>query len=379
MQIADHRFTARRGSAALAGDVAVALLIGAAWSVLAFHEEPGTPRWIWLIAVSTAGILAWRAAPLPALALSVTAASALAGDGAVRWPPLAPLVVLYLVTAASGSRRRAVLLPSAALLAYLVGLAASGSASLQDGGHAVLGFAAAWFAGERSRLRQEQVSALHERMHAQTAAKAHEAQLALVEERSRIARDLHDSAGHAINVIAVRAGGARLRNDPVAAMAALADIEEVARGTAADIDSIVGALRERDEPSRTPIGLAAADSLVEQHRAAGMVVTTRYDADLPPLSPAADQAAFRALQEALTNAARHGTGSADVRLSGADGHVVLTVTNPTSGQLPSERRPGHGLIGMRERAATVGGTLDVERPRGYFVVRLTLPATEGAR
>lgn len=380
MPITDHRLAARRDAIAVAGDVLGALLVGILWWVLCHHQDPVAPRGVWLIALSAAGMAIWRAAPLPALALSVAAASVLAVDGAVEWPPLAPLVLLYLVTATSGSQRRALLLlPCAAAPVYLIALVLSGTASLQDGAHAVLGFAVAWFAGERSRLRQEQITALHDRMHAEAESKAREAQLAVVEERSRIARDLHDSAGHAINVIAVRAGGARLRNDPATALTALGDIEQIARDTAADIDAIVGALRERDEPPRTPIGLAALDGLVEQHRAAGLHVTTRYDGDLPPLSPAADQAAFRGLQEALTNAARHGTGSVDVRLSGEDGHLLLTVSNPTSTASPAERTTGHGLIGMHERATTLGGTLDVERPPGRFVVRLRLPASGETR
>jgi signal transduction histidine kinase len=377
-QITDHRFSARRGSTALAADLGLALLVGLVWWALADHQGTATPAWTWLIVLSTIPVARWRVAPVPAFVLSVAAAAVLASRGAVQWPPLAPLVALYLLTASRAVRARGFVMAGSALLLYVAGLVSSGSSDVQDVAHAVLGFAVAWFAGERSRLRQEQIASLHDRLRAAAESKAQEARLAVAEERSRIARDLHDSAGHAINVIAVRAGGARLREDPARAFAALADIERIARDTAADVDAIVGALRDRDEP-RTPVGLAAADSLIAQHRASGLEVTARYDGDLPALSPAGDQAAFRALQEALTNAARHGTGSVDVRLSGQGGRLQLIVSNPTGTPSRSGRTAGRGLIGMQERAGMLGGTLDVERPPGHFVVRLTLPGIEATR
>ena len=381
MHITEQQLSARRGPASHAADFALALVVGMVWWILCSQDGRAEPLWVALIAASSAPLAGWRLAPMPALLISLAAATVLASQDAVQWPPLAPLVALYLVTATSGSRThvRAVLLPGATALVYLTGTVASGSASVQDLAHATLGFAAAWFAGERTRLRHDQIAALHDRMHTATESRARDAQLAVVEERSRIARDLHDSAGHALNVIAVRAGGARLRNDPGNALVALADIEQIARDTAADIDAIVGSLRDRDEPSRTPIGLASADTLIQQHRDAGLTVTTTHDGNLPALSPAGDQAAFRGLQEALTNAARHGTGSAEVAFSGAGGRFSLTVSNPTRQPSGSGRTPGHGLIGMRERASMLGGTVVVERPAGRFVVRLTLPGIEVAR
>lgn len=112
--------------------------------------------------------------------------------------------------------------------------------------HTGLAWAVAWFAGERTRLRREHLTELEERAVRAERETERERRLAVVEERSRIARDLHDSAGHAISVIAVRAGAARLRHDedPERSRLALEAIEEVARETVADIDGIVGTLRD---------------------------------------------------------------------------------------------------------------------------------------
>jgi signal transduction histidine kinase len=202
--------------------------------------------------------------------------------------------------------------------------------------------------------------------------------LAAAEERTRIARDLHDSAGHAISVIAVRAGAARLRHsqDPDRSLAALEAIEELARKTVTEIEQIVGTLREAGPGPGVvdaPPGLASLDSLIARHTAAGLNVTLETTGPLRPLGGSADQAAYRILQEALTNAARHGRGSARIDLAFGDAAVELTVTNPVGAGSSPRSRGGHGLIGMRERATLLDGTLDAERSNGLFRVRARIP------
>lgn len=199
-------------------------------------------------------------------------------------------------------------------------------------------------------------------------------QLAVAEERARIARDLHDSAGHAINVIAVRAGAARLRQDPARSLAALADVENLARQTAAQIDQIVGGLRAREETILSPLGVASLETLVAHHTAAGLAVTWKAEGTPSDPGSPADQAIYRCVQEALTNAARHGTGSADVRLWFQDGRADLTVTNPVRDTVTSSRSGGgHGLIGMRERLTLLGGNLQTGCRDGTFELRATIP------
>jgi signal transduction histidine kinase len=222
--------------------------------------------------------------------------------------------------------------------------------------HGALAFATGWFAGERARLRAAQIAQLEERARRE----------AVTEERARIARDLHDSAGHAINVIAVQAGAARLREDPERSQQALETIEELARDTLGELDQILHTLRDAD---RAPRGLASLETLLAQH--SGLDVTLRAAGPPRPLAGTVDQAAYRILQEALTNAARHGTGTARVEVVFAESAVELTITNPVGAT--AERRDGHGLIGMRERATLMGGSLDAGRDNGAFRVHAALP------
>jgi len=244
--------------------------------------------------------------------------------------------------------------------------------------HTGLAWAVAWFAGERTRLQREQIAELGERALRAEREVERERLLAAAEERARIARDLHDSAGHAINVIAVRAGAARLRHhqDPDRSLLALEAIEEVARRTAEDIDQIVGNLRSAgsvNEVVEPPIGLASLDTLIARHREAGLEVM--FDGSGTPrrLSTAVDQAAYRILQEALTNATRHGAGSARIDIGFGDDVVELTVTNPMLERRMPPSAGGHGLVGMRERATLLGGTLHAEDAGGTFRVRARIP------
>ncbi|WP_426512559.1 sensor histidine kinase [Dactylosporangium sp. McL0621] len=228
-------------------------------------------------------------------------------------------------------------------------------------------FAGLWVAGDRSRLRDlrlAQVRADAER----------ERRLAAADERTRIARELHDSAGHAINVILVQAGAARLLQDrdPRRAREALDTVESVARETIADIDRLVRALR--DDRQDVPAEPGALRELIDRHRVGGL----RIDADLPepvpPLPRSVAWAAYRILQEALTNAARHGAGSAAVAVRSAPDRLEIDVTNPAPARAPRGEGPGgHGIVGMRERATLLGGTLHAAGADGQFRLSAVLP------
>ena len=122
-----------------------------------------------------------------------------------------------------------------------------------------------------------------------------------------------------------------------------------------------------------PPGLASLDTLIAHPQAAGLEVTSRPTGEPRRLGGAVDQAAYRILQEALTNAARHGAGSARIELAFGEAAVELTVTNPVPARSVPRPGGGHGLIGMRERATLLGGSLDVERANGSFRVRARLP------
>ena len=210
-----------------------------------------------------------------------------------------------------------------------------------------------------------------------------ERRLAAAEERTRIARDLHDSAGHAINVILVQAGAARLlqEQDPTRTRAALETIEDVARETLREIDQLVRVLREDGSTNGShvepPPGLAALETLAERHRASGLAVAVRFEGDRRHLAPAVDRAAYRILQEALTNAARHGGGSANVEVVFGLEALELTATNPSPRNVT--QGDGHGLVGMRERTELLGGSFDATAADGVFRVRASLPYDGGDR
>ena len=170
----------------------------------------------------------------------------------------------------------------------------------------------------------------------------------------------------------MHAGLGRLRAAEGADVGAtLQTIEDVARDTIADIDQFVGALRE-DSGVEAPPGLAALDALIDRQRSAGLDVVTTRSGERRALPPGVDRSAYRILQEALTNAARHGSGSATVDIDlGAD-CLELTVTNPVGAPRPNGSG-GHGLIGMRERVGLLGGTLTGSAGDGRFRLRVRLP------
>jgi signal transduction histidine kinase len=144
------------------------------------------------------------------------------------------------------------------------------------------------------------------------------------------------------------------------------------------MDQIVGTLREVPAPDdvEAPTSLASVNTLVARHAAAGLRVTVDVSGQPRPLPTATDQAAFRILQESLTNAARHGAGRARVTLMYRDTSVELTVTNPvrTDAATASRAGGGHGIIGMHERATLLGGTLEAHRRDGHFRVHAEIPA-----
>jgi signal transduction histidine kinase len=337
-----------------------------------------------LAAGSTVPLIGWRRAPGAVFALTASASVLLAGLGYPLTVPLGPAVALFFL-AESRDEEQPWTRQSSGMVVALFGayLAAAG---VGGGGfpgsellHAGLAWAVAWFAGERTRLRRREVAELRERAVRAEREGERERRLAAAEERARIARDLHDAAGHAINVIAVRAGTARLRRDPERSQAALEAIEVLARKTVAEIDQIVGTLRERGSGNGAvdaPPGLASLDTLVARHAATGLDVSVTSEGEPRKLDGAVDQAAYRILQEALTNAARHGGGATRVELAFGEAALELTVSNPAPDGGAARPNGGHGLVGMRERATLLGGTLEVERGNGSFSVRARLPYGE---
>jgi signal transduction histidine kinase len=335
-----------------------------------------------LTACSTLPLVAWRRFPLGVFAVTAGAGVLLAGLGYPVDLLLGPAAAVYLLAASRERETPWTWGTTATVVGFLLAFLGATAAAQETFPalellHTGLAWAVAWFAGERTRLRREQIAELGERALRAEREAERERLLAVAEERARIARDLHDSAGYAINLIAVRAGAARLRHhrDPDRSLLALREIEEVARQTVEEIDKTVGGLREGSTTGtvEAPPGLASLGTLIARHAATGLEVKFHSEGAPRPLVGAADQATYRIIQEALTNAARHGTGSARIEVRFGDAAVELTVTNPVLTDEAPRSGGGHGLIGMRERATLLGGDLDAERSNGAFRLRARIP------
>jgi signal transduction histidine kinase len=335
-----------------------------------------------LAALASFPLLARRSYPLEVFVVTAAASAAINGLDYASGPPFGPTIALFFVALDDRTRDRLGRTAAVVLTMFAIHLGATAAGS--DGFPAtailfgVVVWGGAWVIGDQVRQRRQRVAELVERARRSEQERERERRLAAAEERTRIARDLHDSAAHAINVILVQAGAARLLQDrdPTAVQTALATIEDVARETVSEIDQLVGALREdgRTDGVEPPTGLAALDTLLARHRGAGLEVEARVVGEPRALPPALDQAAFRILQESLTNAARHGTGEAELEVVYGPARLELAVRNPLGdGTARGAPATGHGILGMRERAALLDGALDAGLAGDAFRVHASLP------
>jgi len=203
-----------------------------------------------------------------------------------------------------------------------------------------------------------------------------EALAAEEQERARIARDMHDIVAHSLAVVIAQSDGARYAAaaQPEIAQEALTTIAQTARAALSDVRMLLTQLRHRQGDGPQPT-LADLESLFAQVRGSGIEPRVTIDPMPPGEPPASIQlAVYRILQEALTNALRHGRGGVDIRLSWWPERVEIDVRNGIA-TLPAAaaQTGGHGLVGMRERAQLVGGTLTAQREDGVFVVHASLP------
>ena len=203
-------------------------------------------------------------------------------------------------------------------------------------------------------------------------------QVVIVEqERNRIARDMHDVVAHSLAVVIAQADGARYAraHDPEAVDEALVAISTTARDALGDVRLLLGQLRHSQGQGPQPV-LADLDRLLDQLRASGLTIDYEQHGDARPLGTAHELSIYRIIQEAITNALRHGDRAAPValRFDWLADRVDLTITNgidvPTT---TAELHIGHGLAGMTERAALVGGSLRAAPDGSRFVVSATLP------
>jgi signal transduction histidine kinase len=237
-----------------------------------------------------------------------------------------------------------------------------------------------WAAGRLVRSRSRLTAELHEA--AVRAAEAQEAatERAAAEERRRIAREMHDVVAHSVSMMVVQAGGARriLDRDPQRAVAAAELIERTGREALTEMRRLLGVFHADDEAAayEPQPSLRQVATLVERARAAGVPVTLDVEGTRPELPAGVDLAAYRVVQEALTNVVKHSGGAAtEVRVRYGPAAVEVTVVDRGGGTMePRLDGGGHGLAGMRERVRVYGGELHAGRRRGGgFEVRALLP------
>jgi signal transduction histidine kinase len=251
----------------------------------------------------------------------------------------------------------------------------------------IVAFAGA--AGDAIRSRREYIAAITERAERAERSREEEARRRVSEERLRIARDLHDTVAHQIAVISLNAGVASSSLEssdtppPERATEALRTIRGAARTVLGEIGDLLAMLRTEDSAAAAPpAGLAQIDDLVRSFGAAGLSVTVRVQGDASRVSGAADLVAYHLVQEALTNAHKHGAEQrAHVLIDVGDDEFTVVVTNPASpppdrddwaGATPA----GHGLLGLRERVASVRGTIDTGMAAGGYRLSATIPLTK---
>ena len=202
-----------------------------------------------------------------------------------------------------------------------------------------------------------------------------EREVGIEQERTRIARDMHDVVAHSLAVVIAQADGARYARaqDPDAADAALTTISTTAREALADVRLLLGQLRHSQSEGPQPV-LADLDRLLDQMRAAGLTIARHETGSPHALATGQQLAVYRIVQESLTNALRHGSSDTPVTIDfeWQPENLVLTITNGLATSGPKEPGKGHGLDGMRERAILAGGTLTAAPDGDRFVVTASL-------
>jgi signal transduction histidine kinase len=238
-----------------------------------------------------------------------------------------------------------------------------------------------WLLARAVRTRTRLTEALHETALQAEEAREAAAERAVAEERRRIAREMHDIVAHSVSVMVVQAGGARaiLDRDPARSQEAAARIEETGRAALAEMRRLLGILNAPDgHATLAPApSLGSVGALVAGARAAGLPVRLSVEGDPRPLPAGVDLAAYRVIQEAITNAIKHaGASETDVCVRYRDADVELEVSDrgPAAPSATALAGAGHGLIGMRERVRVFGGELSAgQRDGGGFAVRARIP------
>ncbi|MFJ6668037.1 sensor histidine kinase [Streptomyces sp. NPDC091383] len=347
-----------------------------------------------LMGTSCLALLGRRARPRLAVTVCAVCAAGTAALGYLLTPLLlAPLMgALYWLATRTGPRttRRygVATVLAVTLTAVLTDLSDPVTLPLQMFGPACW-LALPLVAGTMARLRRAYLHAAQHRAEHAERTREEEARLRVAEERVRIARELHDVVAHHMALANAQAGTAAhlALSNPEQTRKILVGLTDTTSSALRELKATLGLLRQTDDPpgdsSLSPLpGLAQLPDLVEMCASAGLEVTVTTEGVPEPLSPGVDLTAYRIVQEALTNVAKHATAkTARVHLAHTGSRLSISVANDGPPRLRTPRDGGFGLLGMRERARSVGGDLTAgPRPRdGGYEVSATLPLSPPVR
>lgn len=367
--------------------VCVCTLLGA--RIGTSESAPPHALWpAWILGASSAAVLASRTHPRATLATTTAASAALTALGYLPSPLLlAPVMTaLYWLAALTDSRTTGTC--AAATVTVLMATSLAGAPLGDDlilrTAGTVLWLLLPVSLGGRSRFRRAYLESVQARAAHAERTRDEEARLRVAEERLRIARELHDAVAHHMAVAHAQAGTAAhlAETHPEQTRKILADLVGTTTSALLELRATVGVLRRTAGPDTDPLepapGLDRLPDLVASCASAGLTVTVTTKGPARPLSPGVDLTAYRIIQEALTNATKHAPDhTARVRLHYDTARLLVTVTNDgTANETAATPVPGggYGLMGMRERAHSVGGDLRAgPRPDGGFEVSAVLP------
>lgn len=356
------------------GTIPVIVVMGMTAALAVRRISPGIALGLsWLaVAIQLTGGL--QAVPSNVAILAVLYATGCYGERWVRWAGLASAVVGGIIAA---TYTTAMFIYGGIDLATISQLPAVVLTSFLGSIAAIFVFALSWVTGLLVRTSRNAKEENVRRLQAQQEQRIAQQSVVVEQERNRIARDMHDVVAHSLAVVIAQADGARYahKGDPEAMDGTLATIADTARSALGDVRLLLAELRHRQGEGPQPL-LTDIDALFEQMRGAGLDVRPTVLGEEAPLPVGHQISIYRILQEALTNALRHGDTSEPVQvdLIWRDGGVTVRIDNAVSGRPSHEDALGHGLPGMRERAALVGGFLTADRtPADRFVVTAFVP------
>lgn len=367
----------------IAADAVLAVSLGAIAMLVPHNRTQPSHGPLWLVYVIEAvvflALIFRRRQPLPVFGVVVVGSAVVIALQQGKSPVLGAAFVAICTVAFYAANR------TTSIVAWLTsGLALAAGSAIGLGSViryenlsplAWTGFAAA--VGSAVRSRKEYYEEVEQRAIRAEESREEEARRQVVEERLRIARELHDVVAHHIAVVHVQAGVADhlLDDRPAEAREALTHIRRASSSVLDELGGLLDVLRQPDEPI-TPTapapGLAGLDSLIDSFAASGLKIESSIGGEPVAMPPAVELVAYRLVQEGLTNAHKHGTGSAMLHIAYEPGSLGIDITNPCAPGV-SVTPAGHGLAGMHERARAVGGTVTTDLDNDAWRVAARLP------